>query len=77
MMYEDLGWVDEFYAAVRDYILVRKEDRVLILPPNRVYKLNETAFRVLDYLRQGKKLMQFPGLDSRKAGDILAFFRDL
>ncbi len=76
-MYEDLGWVDEFYAAVRDYILVRKEDRVLILPPNRVYKLNETAFRVLDYLRQGKKLMQFPGLDSRKAGDILAFFRDL
>jgi len=77
MMYEDPGWIDEFYSAISQYILVRRADQVLILPPNRVYKLNDSAFRILEFLKAGGKISNLKGLDSKRLGDIIAFFQDL
>jgi len=75
MMYEDPGWIDEFYSAISQYILVRRADQVLILPPNRVYKLNDSAFRILEFLKAGGKISNLKGLDSKRLGDIITFFR--
>ncbi len=44
------------YAGLRDRIHVRAVDRALIVLPNRVYGLNESAFRVLSHLQTGGSL---------------------
>ena len=36
---DDLGWIDGFFGQIQDYMFLRSEDYVLILPPNRVYKI--------------------------------------
>lgn len=43
----DLAWVDELVERVRGHVVVRPEDELLILVPNRPVKLNATALRIL------------------------------
>jgi len=43
----DLRWVDELMASARPHLMVRPEDELLILVPNRPIKINRTASRIL------------------------------
>jgi len=73
----DLSWVPAFWESVRDYIFVREEDDVVILPPNLVYKTNATGVRVLKALESGARLERVAGLDAAKLADIAAFLGDI
>ena len=73
----DLSWVYDFWASVRDYVFVREEDRVVILPPNMVYKTNETGVRVLRFLDSGGRFDKRAGFDGEKLGDIGRFLSDI
>lgn len=75
--FETLGWIASFWRQARSRLLFRPEDDVLILPPNRVYKLNSTAKALVLFLEAKGRLVEFPGLNERKAREVDAFFRSL
>lgn len=73
----NLTWIDDFFNRIKDYIFLRDEDAVLILPPSRVYKLNSTGLVLLKYLYSGKSIRDFPGLISEtRKKDLNNFFSD-
>ncbi|MCX8013729.1 MAG: radical SAM protein, partial [Rectinema sp.] len=73
----DLSWIDEFWARAGAYIFCREEDGVLILPPNRVYKINRSAAALIARLARGGSI-QAIHLPSRDAAeDTNRFFSDL
>lgn len=45
--------ISSFWKEEGSYIFLRKEDNVLILPPNRVYKINKTGFKLISLLHKG------------------------
>jgi len=73
----DLAWIDEFWSLAGDHIFARREDGVLILPPNRVYRANETAASLVDFLRSGGTMatLRLPSDQARR--DTALFFGDL
>lgn len=73
----DLSWVDDFWRKAGPFIFWREEDGILILPPNRVYKLNKTAITLLELLKRGYKAVDidFPGKEA--LCDTEYFFGDL
>lgn len=73
----NLTWIDDFFYKIKDYIFLRDEDAVLILPPNRVYKLNSSGLVILKHLFSGKSIRNFPGLISEtRIQDLNNFFSD-
>lgn len=50
---EDLSWIPSFVEDVKDYFFPRPEDNLLILRPNKVMHLNETAMKMLRLLFDG------------------------
>jgi radical SAM protein with 4Fe4S-binding SPASM domain len=50
-----LLWVDDFWKQAGSYIFCREDDGVLILPPNRVYKINRTGAALIAFLKNGGK----------------------
>ncbi|MDR2048347.1 MAG: radical SAM protein [Treponema sp.] len=50
-----LVWVDDFWKQAGRYIFCREDDGVLILPPNRVYKINKTGAALVSFLKNGGK----------------------
>lgn len=77
-MNERILWIDEFIKNIREYINVRKEENLLILLPNQVYQLNETATELLLYLLEGNSIVSLRDyLDENKIEDILNFMCDL
>lgn len=80
MKEKELYWIDDFINQVREYIFVREKDGVLILPPNRVYKLNKTGIKILTFLLQGgniRGLLKSLPKEDKIRKDILYFFQDL
>jgi len=73
----DLSWVYDFWASVRDYVFVREEDNVVILPPNMVYKTNPTGVKVLRFLDSGQRFDNIAGIDEVKLRDIDRFLTDI
>jgi len=76
----DISWVDEFVTKIKPYIYVRKRDNLLILIPNQVYKLNQSAVGMLDFLLKGhsiSELCNIVGGDENRRRDIHFFFCDL
>ena len=70
----DLRWADELVANLRGHVVVRPEDDLLILVPNRPYKLNRTALRVLAaMLDEGVGVAEV----LRREGDSVAKRREL
>jgi radical SAM protein with 4Fe4S-binding SPASM domain len=70
--------VDDFFKQIKPYIFLRELDKVLILPPNKVYKVNETGYALIRYLLQGKKITRFPYLEKdNRADEVHEFFCDL
>jgi radical SAM protein with 4Fe4S-binding SPASM domain len=80
---ERLAQAQSFYRDVRPWLLVREEDAVLIVPPNRVYKLGGSALGLLSWLDAGGRLAELPGsdgghgLDEGRASELLRFFEEL
>ncbi|MBQ1267415.1 MAG: radical SAM protein [Proteobacteria bacterium] len=74
-----LAWVDAMWAQTREHIILRDEDNVLILPPNRVYHVNATASRMIHWLMGGNKITDMPELIDRQDRALMAdaFFRNI
>lgn len=72
-----LDWIDDFWQRQGPLMLMRPEDSVLILPPNRVYRVNKTAERIIAWLRDGNKAEDFPGLNGERRLQVDAFFRNI
>lgn len=76
----DLRWIDDFVQEIKPYVYVREVDRLLILIPNQVYRLNESGVKIMHYLLSGHTvvdLLQHVGSDEKKRRDIHYFFCDL
>jgi len=73
----DIGWIYEFWAGIRDYVYVREEDDVVILPPNKVYKTNKTGVQVLRYLNSGGKFEKDSRFTPAMLGDVVRFIGDI
>lgn len=72
-----LASLERRYATLKPWLLFRAEDGVLILPPNRVYKLGGSGAAVLDWLSRGGRLRDIPGMDGVRAADIETFFSEI
>ncbi len=72
-----LAWIDEFWSRAGTYIFCRALDQVLILPPNRVYRTNETGIRLLTLLKQGCSIQDIDFPSDRAREDTARFFGDL
>ncbi len=77
----DLRWVDELMASARPHLMVRPEDELLILVPNKPIKLNATAIRVLEATAgEGAdvaEVLRREGDSPRKRRELHFFFSDL
>jgi len=73
----ELAWVDDFWARAGEHIFCRTDDGVLILPPNRVYKLNPTGASLIDYLKRGGSMRTLRLPSEEAARDTGLFFGDL
>jgi radical SAM protein with 4Fe4S-binding SPASM domain len=77
----DLRWVDELVRSARPHLLLRPEDELLILVPNRPVKVNRTALRILGaMLDEGLSIagvLAREGDGPRRRREIHHFFADL
>ncbi len=76
-MSADLAWIDDFWTRAGEHIFCRTDDGVLILPPNRVYKLNPTGASLIDYLKRGGSMRTLRLPSEEAARDTALFFGDL
>jgi radical SAM protein with 4Fe4S-binding SPASM domain len=77
----DLRWVDELMASARRHLMVRPEDELLILVPNRPVKVNGTALRVLSAMVDDgagiAEVLAREGDGPARRRELHAFFTDL
>ena len=76
----DLAWVDDFMTRAGGAMFLREEDRLLIVAPNKSFKLNEMGLTVLKPLLAGAKVAQaLPGIedDAEKCRQVNDFFMGL
>ncbi len=72
-----LAWVDAFWKECGSLFMLREEDDVLILPPNRVYHVNSTGARIIRWLQAGNKVDDYPGLNDERRLQIDRFFQNI
>ncbi len=77
----DLRWVDELVRSARPHLVLRPEDEMLILVPNRPVKVNRTALRILGAMvEEGlgiADVLAREGDGPRRRSEIHYFFADL
>ena len=73
----NLSWIDEFWEQAGPYIFSREEDGILILPPNRVYKINGSGAAIIRYLKQGGKISSLFGKKEKRQPDFLTKLRSV
>lgn len=77
----DLRWVDELMSSARRHLMVRPEDELLILVPNRPVKVNATALRVLAAMVDDgatiAEVLAREGDGPARRRELHAFFTDL
>ena len=72
-----LAWIDEYVGRLRDYVVVREEDRLLIKVPNEAHKLNASGVRILRRLLGGESVMDLwasHGGTAEVQRDLYTFF---
>lgn len=75
---KELKWIEHFFAKIKKYIFVREIDSILILPPNKVYKLNESGLKMIIHMQEGGKIKNYPGIENgERAKQVHNFFCDL
>jgi radical SAM protein with 4Fe4S-binding SPASM domain len=72
-----LSRLEAEYRQLKPWLLFREEDSVLILPPNKVYKLGGSGAAIMGFLQKGGRLGDIPGLDEGKLADLERFFAEL
>ena len=72
-----LAWVDALWKECGTLVMLREEDNVLILPPNRVYHVNPTGARIIRWLQAGNKVDDYPGLNDERRLQIDKFFQNI
>ena len=72
-----LDWIDEVWKDFGSLIMLRDEDGVLILPPNRVYHVNPTGKRIIRWLQEGHKINDFPGLNDERRLQVDRYFQNI
>jgi len=77
----DLRWVNELTANLRGHAMVRPEDNLFILLPNRPFKLNKSAAALLDAMinREApvQQILRQAGDTPEKRRELHVFFADL
>ena len=76
----NLNWIDDFVNQIRPRIFVRQQDSLLILVPNKSFKLNPTALDLLARMLDGNRLHDLlPGIeqDHERSRQVGEFFLDL
>ncbi|HON88034.1 MAG TPA: radical SAM protein [Spirochaetia bacterium] len=73
----ELSWIYDFWNNLKPYAYAREEDNVIIIPPNLVYKTNNTGIQLIRYIESGRKLSNLPGINAQKLEHIKQFFRDI
>ncbi len=77
----DLRWVDDLVRSARPHLVLRPEDELLILVPNRPVKVNRTALRILGAMLDSglgiADVLAREGDGPRRRAEIHAFFADL
>ena len=68
-----LDWIDDYAARIRDFVVVREEDSLLIKVPNEAHKLNPSGVRLLQRLFAGEGIHEI----WRTFGETPAVRRDL
>jgi len=74
---KELAWIYNFWESLAPYAYARQEDLTIILPPNLVYKTNQTGIQLIQWIGLGKKLDAIPHLTLEKIKDIHQFFTAL
>jgi len=75
---QDLDWIDDFMKRVKSHLFVREEDSVLILPPNRVYKLNTSGLALVRFCKSGGRIGDIGEIeDEERILEVHNFFCDL
>lgn len=75
-MEDRLSWINRLYTSINGRLFFRAADSVLIVPPNRVYRLNAGGIRMLSHLESGKPIQTFPGLSGEeRIAETERFFR--
>ena len=84
MTLEELGWADVLVRNLRGHIAVRKRDRLLIIIPNKAYKLNDTGLILLGEMLEGKPIVRVlterfgsEEIDPEVIEQVHSFFCDL
>ncbi len=77
MTLSELEWAEKFWRGIEPYVHLREEDAILILPPNRVFKLNPSGLGILGMLSSGSSLKDVPGLRGERIEQVQAFFDSL
>lgn len=72
-----LAWVDALWKDCGSLIMLRDEDDVLILPPNRVYHVNQTGARIIRWLQAGHKIDDYPNLNDERRLQVDRFFQNI
>ncbi len=72
-----LGWIYDFWAALKPYAYVREEDNVVILPPNLVYKTNKTGVYLVRHIENGGKFSELPDMTQEKTDQIHDYFMSI
>jgi radical SAM protein with 4Fe4S-binding SPASM domain len=77
----DLRWVNDLVRSARPHLVLRPEDEMLILVPNRPVKVNRTALRILGAMvNEGlgvADVLAREGDGPRRRSEIHHFFADL
>ncbi len=76
----NLDWVDRFIQEIKPFVYVRERDRLLILVPNQVYRLNQSGVSILQYLLKGgsiRQLLDTVGDSDERRLELHYFFCDL
>lgn len=73
----ELSWIYDFWNKLKPYAYAREDDNVVIIPPNLVYKTNSTGIKLIQYIENGGKLSNLPGMNAQKMEQIKQFFSDI
>jgi len=72
-----LAWIDEYVERIRDYVVVREEDCLLIKVPNEAHKLNASGVAILKRLLSGESVLELwasRGRSPEVQRDLYEFF---
>ena len=76
----DLSWIDGFVREIRELVMVREEDDLLIILPNQSYKLNGSARELLGRALAGEsieRILASSRTDAIVRQNVHEFFCDL